>query len=218
MNVLGLFAKYWEPGQVKTRLAKSIGEENAAVFHQRCVRTLTQRLQSTADRRVAAFAPAARRKDFAEAVSVGWELQPQSNGDLGARLESFFDDLFDAGASRVIVIGADCPDLTTNDVDEAIALLGAAPTVFGPATDGGYYLVGATGSTPPVFQGVSWGEETVWETTQRQLRDAGITWRELPARRDVDEFEDLRDLHARLSDLSEPSLAPLAELVKRLVQ
>ena len=88
-----MFAKYWLPGSVKTRLARSIGEEKACQLYHRFVKTLLVRFQELGDRRIVAFSPMDRHAEFAAIIPEAWELTPQSSGDLGRRMQMFFDSI-----------------------------------------------------------------------------------------------------------------------------
>ena len=90
---------------------------------------------------------------------------PQARGDLGARLESAFAAAFADGATAVLAMGTDCPGLTTDRLRAALAALAASDLVLGPATDGGYYLIGLARPAPELFAGVPWGTERVLAAT-----------------------------------------------------
>ncbi len=83
MESLGVFAKYWQPGRVKTRLAATIGDENAAQLHRLFLRALLRRLEPLGYRKVLAFTPVERRDLFATVGGEQWDLQSQGGGDLG---------------------------------------------------------------------------------------------------------------------------------------
>src|SRR5262245_60359765 len=108
-TLLGMFAKHWTPGRVKTRLAVELGEERAAEIHRAFVSTLLRRFGSLADERILAFDPPDRHGDFQRAAGTAWQLMPQDGGDLGGRMATFFTATL-GGAERVILIGSDSPD------------------------------------------------------------------------------------------------------------
>jgi len=196
MRILGMLTKYWQPGQVKTRLAADIGTDRAADLYRRFVQLLLSRLATSADRRFLAFSPHARRGAFERLVhdSAGlghWELVRQATGDLGRRMEAFFRRTLEPG-HRVVLIGSDSPTLTRNMLDEAFGQLEDRPVVLGPTLDGGYYLVGVRGGeVPPIFQGMDWSTESVFAATVERLNGAGIPFGTLPRWYDVDARDDL---------------------------
>ena len=194
MRWLGLFAKYWQPGQVKTRLAASIGEQAAAEWHRVFLAALLRRMADQADVRALAITPAEKSDEFRALAEPAWRIIPQTEGDLGDRLQAFFDGAFAAGASRVAVIGADSPQLTPATIEESFRRLDRHRVVLGPAEDGGYYLAGARDRTPPIFAGIPWGSADVWQATTAALETAGIDYAILPKTYDVDDLEGLNRL------------------------
>ena len=220
MRYLGVFAKYWRPGEVKSRLAADIGPDAAATLYRSFVTTLLDRLSGAGDRRVLAYSPADQLAEFQNLLRAlnrhqDWSLEPQSSADLGRRMSQFFDDAFSAGASRVVLLGSDSPNLPIDLVDQAFAELDNVPVVLGPTTDGGYYLVGASGSTPPIFTDVAWSTSSVWRQTTQRLVARSIPYHTLPEWYDVDHLADLRRLHTDLTErsLRDVSLRSLAAAV-----
>ena len=199
MRQLGMFAKFWAPGEVKTRLAAAIGAEAAARLHAVFVRTLLARFQAVADRRVLAFSPSERRADFEAVLPAAWRLEPQSAGDLGRRMQHYFESAFAAGAERVVLIGSDSPTLPAEYIEAAFDQLHRRPVVLGPAHDGGYYLVATAGASPPIFDSIAWSQPTVFDETVARLHAAGLDYGLLPAWHDVDTHEDLVRLRDELS-------------------
>ncbi|HJT35605.1 MAG TPA: TIGR04282 family arsenosugar biosynthesis glycosyltransferase [Pirellulales bacterium] len=199
MRQLGVFAKFWEPGAVKTRLAAAIGGSAAARVHQACVSTLITRFNRTADRRVLCFTPAEREREFAAIAGPAWQLQPQATGDLGRRMRHYFETSFAAGVERAVLIGSDSPTLPITYVEEAFDRLAESPVVLGPSDDGGYYLIGLSRDIPDVFQGIDWSTSEVWRQTIGRLRAAGQSYYELPPWYDVDTGEDLLRLRDELT-------------------
>jgi uncharacterized protein len=119
------------------------------------------------------------------------EIEPQSAGDLGQRLTAAVDEAF-REAARVVVIGSDCPELTTEILVDAFAGLRTHDLVIGPAHDGGYYLIGLRVSRPELFRGIDWGGEQVFKQTMNAARALGLSVMKLPRLHDVDRPEDLQ--------------------------
>lgn len=208
-TLLGMFAKWWRPGDVKTRLATKIGAQAAARFHELAVRTLLQRMQNAGDDRWLCVSPAESIPRFA-ALAAGWEVRPQAEGNLGRRMEAFFREGFAAGAERVVLIGSDSPALPLEWIGRAFQELEHQPVVLGPAEDGGYYLIGArAGEPPPIFEDIPWSTAQVWRATTQRLEAAKIGWSVLPKAADVDTWEDLVALKNLL--LNRPAQADAAE-------
>ena len=95
------------------------------------------------------FAPAEAEPLFADLVGGNLTLVPQAaDPDLGERLSAFVQGQVEAAAVAVVVIGADSPTLPIAHVEQAFTALRQADVVLGPATDGGYYLVGCGRASP----------------------------------------------------------------------
>jgi rSAM/selenodomain-associated transferase 1 len=192
-QVLIVFAKYPEPGLVKTRLAAEIGRDEAARVYRSC-----------AERVIAAVAPATAGYDVELACSPpgdkarmvrwlgpGMKISGQQGYDLGSRMHNAFVQGFAAGYERVIIIGTDCPALTRDNMEHAFRALHSADAVIGPAADGGYYLIGLTRPVSGLFIDVSWGTERVLSQTIKKCHDVSINAALLPELRDIDRVDDL---------------------------
>jgi len=217
-TLLGIFAKHWEPGKVKTRLAHKIGESHAATLHALFVATLIERLAAVGQRRVVAFWPPEAQACFAGVVQDRWELLPQTSGDLGQRMQAFFVKGL-AWAERVVLIGSDSPDLPVNTLTQAFEALAERDVVLGPAADGGYYLLGIARRMPPIFERIAWSSTDVWSQTTARLKAAGTVWHELPPWYDVDEPADLTALRKRLpaAAKTDAALGRLAQEIESLL-
>lgn len=199
MNQLGIFAKYWQPGQVKTRLAADVGDDWAAQIYREFVVCLTRRLDAFEGRRVVAFSPAERKREFATLVGEHWQLEPQAGADLGRRMEHYFRRALAAGADRVLLIGSDSPTLSLDRITAALTALAEHEVVLGPTEDGGYYLVGAAGQVADMFRDIPWSTPEVWNATRDRLEGQGINWHALPELYDVDDRKDLWRLRQELA-------------------
>lgn len=210
-----MFAKYWLPGAVKTRLARSIGDQWASQLYLGFLQTLLRRFADVGDRRVVAYTPAERQAEFADITTATWEVIPQSTGNLGQRMESFFASQLTDPASRLVLIGTDSPTMPRQLIDDAFDALDRHAVVLGPTSDGGYYLVGATGDVPPIFDQIDWSTPAVWSQTVDRLRAVGRGFCELPTWYDVDELADLRKVHSELTRLrnTDPTWNALADQV-----
>lgn len=203
--LLGVVAKWPQPGQVKTRLG--LPPEQAVAAARAFLLDTLARLATVTARRVLLFAPAEARAAFAAVAGSAYAVHPQADGDLGARLEAFFAAGFAAGASRVVAVGSDSPTLPVERVEHALAALGQADVVLGPSTDGGYYLLGCR-RLPPIFRGVAWSSADVLAQTVARLTDP--TWRLtlLPPWYDVDTPSDWAMLRGHVAALRRAGLDP----------
>jgi rSAM/selenodomain-associated transferase 1 len=215
-TLLGVFAKHWTPGTVKTRLAASIGAEAASELHRAFVERIVERFLRAGEVCVLSFWPPEKRAEFAFAERAGWLLWPQSRGDLGARMRRFFEEALFRGAERIVLIGSDSPTAPVEHVQCAFHRLQSEDVVLGPATDGGYYLVGAAGRVPPIFDDIAWSTPQVWNATVERLEKSKIQYGVLPEWYDVDDAGDLDRLEHELAGLAISDVAwrPLWEKVK----
>ena len=191
-----VFAKAPIPGQVKTRLFPSLGAETAAALHEQLIlHSLDKAVGSGIDPVDLWCTPSSDHPFFircAEKFGVG--LYQQTEGDIGRRMAHSFNETLKR-ANYVLLMGTDCPSLTCADLREgATALYQGADAVISPAEDGGYVLIGLSQYNPELFDGVSWGTESVLEETRMRLRRLGWRYHELPTRWDVDRPEDLERL------------------------
>ena len=186
-----VFVRAPRPGAVKTRLAQAIGAVPACAAYRRIVATLLIHLQSLAAVELC-FTPDNAMAEIQPWLKKGWQAAPQGDGDLGLRLHSAFERAFAAGAQRVLAIGSDCPMVTADLLREAWDGLQTHDVVLGPATDGGYWLIGLRQLQPNLFRGVQWSTEDVFAETIRRVQHAGLSVRLLRELTDVDTDRDWR--------------------------
>lgn len=206
-RVLGLFAKWPTSGAAKTRLAPGDPDLGARLARAFLLDAL-DRLSAVAARRVIAFAPAEAAADFAAVAGGRFALEPQAAGDLGRRLAVFFACQLEASATAVVAVGADSPTLPTAYIEEAFAALERADVVLGPATDGGYYLIGCGRRLPPVFENVAWGTASVLTDTIARLADPSWRVAVLPPWYDVDTAADWAMLNGHVAALRRAGMDP----------
>jgi len=193
-DVLAVFVKEPRPGTVKSRLAAAIGPEAAAGVYRAIAGEVMRRTAPRRDEydRVVVFDPSSAGAAIGEWLGVPDDtLLPQSTGDIGARMERAFEDLFQRGARRVALVGTDVPALTFEDVLVALESLDEHDVVLGPATDGGYYLIALKRPEPELFRGIAWSSGEVLAATLDRAARRGLSVRMLRAIGDVDTVEDL---------------------------
>lgn len=193
------FVKYPEPGEVKTRLAESIGCVEAAELYGNFVLDLLKNLKSTQIPFKICFYPEPKKERLIGWLGAEYDYSPQSGANLGERMSNAFQDAFAAGHQWVILVGSDFPDLPTPFLKEALNALKTHDSVIGPTADGGYYLIGFTNETffARAFEGVEWGTEVVFKKTLFTMRARQQEVYILPAWSDVDTLEDLKQLVRR---------------------
>ena len=226
MEHLGVFAKFWTPGKVKTRLAATIGEHQSAAVYREMLTYLIGSLQTVGDRRTIAFTPQQSQDQFATLVqsvtspdpqtdAAAWQLAPQAEGSLGNRMTHFFKSTFsDALTRNVVLIGSDCPTITPEVCNEAFTLLKTNDVVLGPTFDGGYYLVGMSQRYYDVFSDITYSTESVFDQTLLKMKQDDITFSLLPPLQDIDEHPQLVDLREALSSDRQPQQRKLLEALE----
>lgn len=207
-------ARYPREGEVKSRLAATIGAAGAARVYRAFLADLLARLGGDA-RWSFHWAYDPPDSPFALEVAAGAPAFAQVGGDLGRRMASALGRLLDAGHRRVVLIGSDVPHLPVEAVAAAFtALDGGADLVLGPVEDGGYCLIGAT-RVPRVFEAVAWGGPDVLSTTLGHAERAGLVTHLLASTYDVDDVAGLRRL---ASDLASGRVRGLAATRNALEQ
>ncbi|SNC64584.1 hypothetical protein SAMN06265337_1109 [Hymenobacter gelipurpurascens] len=185
-----VFARYPELGKVKTRLAAGIGPEQALQVYRELLAHTQAVAAPLAVRKwlwLAEAGPAADRSD----TWAGYQPLPQPAGDLGHRMQTAFAHSFAKGAAAAVIIGTDCPGLTTAHLEQAYTALHTHDVVLGPATDGGYYLLGMKVVWPTLFENKPWSTSAVLSETLAAAKLVGLQVHLLPELRDVDTAEDL---------------------------
>lgn len=204
-NHLGLFAKFWQPGLVKTRLAASIGEEKACDLYFAFLNHSIKKLSTVGTDRRLVYSPPEQETSFRGIIPDSWGLYPQSVGSLGIRMRSFFNDQFNLsktpgqGVRKVIIIGSDCPQIKSSLVERAFEDLNRSSVVIGPSVDGGYYLLGMRERCFDIFTEIEWSTPTVLASTIAHLERQGIEFTMLEPLADVDELNSLLALEEKMT-------------------
>lgn len=188
-NLLIIFVKNPVLGHCKTRLAAVIGAKNALeVYRMLLSHTHQVALKVQADK-VVFYSQEVSHEDLWEAHA--FQKQRQSQGDLGEKMQAAFQWGFSKGYTKIVLIGSDLIDLTVSDVEAAFKALDSNKTVFGPATDGGYYLIGQSAMNTALFKGIPWSTEKVLAKSTEQLDPGNYSL--LTYKNDIDCLEDLAE-------------------------
>ncbi len=206
-NQLLVFAKVPKSGANKTRLIPALGAEGATnVYCQLVERTLRQ-VQTLANKQIYHTTLCFTGGSIIEAraaFGASWTFQEQSGSSLGDRLQHAIGSAFESGAQRVVVIGTDCPTLTSEDLYKALAQLENHDVVIGPALDGGYYLIGLRADQASLFADVDWSTAVVFEQTMQKAHSLNLSVHVLRQLADVDYPEDLLPLRKSTESIHEP--------------
>jgi uncharacterized protein len=190
-----VFTRYPIPGKTKTRLIPALGAAGAADLHRQMTEhTLAQVRQLRADGVAIEihYAGATAERELADWLGADLIYRSQGDGDLGERMALSIETALQAGHDRVIIIGTDCPGLTTDILQLAFEQLHDRDLVLGPAIDGGYYLIGLRRLIPELFVGISWGTSAVRQQTIEIATKLGLSMGDLPLLADIDRPEDLQ--------------------------
>lgn len=184
-----IYARKPEAGKSKTRLGASIGYQQAAGVYARTLFSfLHDLLQSEAlqDFQITLSVADEESADFFMAAYPEFRVVKQIQGGLGDRMKASFDEEFALGAEAVVLTGSDIPLLDADRVTDAFARLETAQIVFGPAEDGGYFLVGMQHPGWDVFHDIPWSTDVVLEMTKTQAAALGLRSELLPGTFDLD--------------------------------
>lgn len=176
-------------GKVKTRLAKTLGADKAlAIYKKLLAHTASIATNLSADKFVY-YSDEVDEQD-------GWnndvfKKRKQVEAELGTKMQAAFEECFNEGYEKLLIIGSDCYELTSDIIEEAFAQLQHVDIVAGPAQDGGYYLLGMKKPNPTIFNLTTWSNSEVLQSTLAKCEAAGLSYYLLPTLNDVDEAEDV---------------------------
>ncbi len=186
-NLLIVFVKNAKLGKVKTRLAKTIGDEKALAVYKQLLDLTEGCIKKVL---------AEKRVYFSEEIEEeNWTCSSkyaQEGNDLGERMFKAFDHGFSQGYEKIVLIGSDLPEISPAVIQNGFDLLGNNDLVFGPAVDGGYYLVGMKKPQKFVFENKPWSLPELLDTTLTELKEKGISFSLLKTLNDIDTFDDLK--------------------------
>jgi len=189
-------------GGNKTRLIPALGPAGATVFHDHLARHAVGRASSYAmmheGTRLQIHVDGGTSAD-GRAWLGEVDCHTQSEGDLGKRMQAAVDLAFSNDARRVVVIGTDCPSIDEALLGSAFDALNHVDLIFGPAADGGYYLVGLSRPCPAIFLDIEWGGPQVLNQSLTAARVSGFDTSLLEVHRDVDVPEDLSSANTILT-------------------
>lgn len=191
-----VFVKNAVPGKVKTRLAKTIGDQEALEVYLRLLEITKREVLKVDANKEVWYAWDIGKDDIWEEELFSKKIQ--IDGDLGEKMKNAFEDSFKNGCNKMVLIGSDCPTLTSKIIEEAFAKLDENDVVFGPSEDGGYYLIGMSSYKPEVLEGIDWSTERVMEQTELRAQENEIKLAKLQMLNDIDNEHDWNEYLANL--------------------
>jgi uncharacterized protein len=197
-----IFTRYPEPGTTKTRLIPVLGAAGAADLHRHLTEQTVTTVMDLAREQPIDVTVCYEGGSVAKMGSwLGPHVQlfRQCEGDLGERMLAAFEESFQAGAKQVVLIGTDLPGLSGSIVERAFCELESHDAVFGPADDGGYYLVALKSLQPALFVNMTWSTDTVLSETLERAHSLGLSTALVKSLHDVDRPEDVAALGFELA-------------------
>lgn len=186
-----IFAKAPVPGRVKTRLIPALGEAGATRLAQRMLAdTVAHAMAAGLATPELCATPHPDDPSWAGHLPTGVRLSGQGSGDLGRRLAAAAKRVIDSG-ERILLIGADCPELDGKRLGQAAAQLDRHNAIIHPARDGGYVLLGLARTDPSIFDDIAWSTNAVAATTIARIKALGWSLFVGDTLRDIDEPADL---------------------------
>ncbi len=190
-----VFEKEAVPGRVKSRLAKDIGQERAAIIYQQLLsitHSVLQKLKASVfvcrDGNISENDDPIKNRYF----------RHQKGKDLGERMRNAFYEVLDGSYKKVLLIGTDCPEISQEVFELAFSALEKNDIVLGPAIDGGYYLIGMKKNYPVLFDQIRWSTDEVLQKTIEKITQEKLSYYLLPTLRDLDDLQDLRYFQDKL--------------------
>lgn len=209
---VGIVCKTPAAGRSKTRLSPPLRPEECAVLSACFIRDLAETVHAVSlDGRAVPYAiytPAGSEDALRTLLPEGFRLLLQCDGGLGTRLLAATQALLGAGHAGAILVNADSPTLPPSILQAAVeAVLSKDAVVLGPATDGGYTLIGLSRPHGRVFADIPWSTPDVYRLTVERAEEVGLPVVNVPLWYDVDDEDTLRVLEAELAGLP-PAFAP----------
>ena len=192
-----IFTRYPVAGKTKTRLIPSLGAQAAADLQSWMTgqTVLKSRCFAATDKTAIEVRYQGRtHRPMRRWLGRDLAYVRQGDGNLGQKMRDAFQQAFDDGFDRVVIIGSDCPTLDETILANAFEALNDSHVAIGPATDGGYYLIGLNRPMPELFSDVDWGTDAVYAQTLAHVKMLGLQPVQLPMLSDIDRPDDLSQL------------------------
>ena len=216
-----VFTRFPEPGKTKTRLIPLLGASGAARLQRRMTEN-TIAIAATAACRPGLTVEVCH-EGGSKALMRQWlgpqfSYRPQGSGDIGQRMSRAFEAAFQEGAEVTVIIGSDIPRISAEIIHQAFDGLQENDLVFGPARDGGYYLIGVKKAIPfetycRLFDGINWGSREVLSQTLQNARASGLRFILLKVLGDIDRPDDLHIWQEAEKTALKPSPAPKISVI-----
>ncbi|WP_298391945.1 TIGR04282 family arsenosugar biosynthesis glycosyltransferase [Flavobacterium sp.] len=184
-----LFTKNPELGKVKTRLAKTIGDEKALAIYIKLLQHTRDIVAPLAVDKFVFYSENSIQDD--EWDNAIYSKKTQKGDDLGIRMKKAFEEVFHLNYDSVCIIGSDCYELNTTIIEEAFKELQTKDAVIGPTFDGGYYLLGMNTLKKELFEDKEWSTASIFSDTVADFEKLNLNYSSLVKLNDIDEEKDV---------------------------
>jgi uncharacterized protein len=189
-NLVLVFTRNPELGKVKTRLAASIGNENALEIYNYLLNHTKNVLQQVNATKYVFYSEKINKNDIWN--NQLFEKKLQKGNDLGEKMKNAFEVGFLSGFEKIAIVGSDLFDLEALDIETAFETLENNDVVIGPAKDGGYYLLGLKYMISNLFENKNWSTETVFDETVYDIKN--LKYHLLETKNDIDIIDDIKEI------------------------
>lgn len=189
-KALIIFSKSPGKTNVKTRLSGHLSENERLMLHTALLEGTVEKLRNIPG--VDTLISYDGDGDYLK--KLGLRMFPQSGGDLGKKMHAAIEKVLEEGYSKTVLVGVDIPGLSVGIINKSFELLEDCDAVFGPARDGGYYLVGLKSPSEEIFSGIEWSTETTLKQTLAKAASLGLRVSFTDTLSDIDRPEDLKKL------------------------
>lgn len=200
MNAMVIMTRIPVPNKTKTRLLTILTPQECAHIHMAFLKDIIKTCSNIGNIDLFIFyGDEGPLSIIDNLLKDNIKVFPQKGKDLGEKMKNIFSELFQKGYTKVVLMGADIPEVKKEDIDNAFFKLENKDIVFGPTLDGGYYLVGMNKLYPLVFNSnIKWGTPEVFQETINSIRESGLKVDTISTHEDIDTKEDLLSFSKRI--------------------
>lgn len=191
-----IFAKLPAAGKVKTRLAAETGSDTAVAFYKHCASHIFDEVEKLKTYGIECYLFYGSGDDAAvmkKWINKNFVFTPQSEGDLGDKMSSAFQNVFAHGKKKILIIGTDIPDITKEIFLNAFTALDKDDIVISPSYDGGYNFLGMKDFYPSLFENIKWSTPEVYPATLNKINELGLRVKAAESFADIDNKKDLTE-------------------------
>ena len=189
-NLVIVFTRNPELGKVKTRLAKTIGDEGTLNIYKFLLNHTEITIRNIDCDKAIYYSVKIRDNDIWD--DKIYQKHLQEGEDLGLKMLNAFQNAFKSNYNKVVIVGSDLFDLKPKHLEDSFKQLDDHDIVIGPAQDGGYYLLGMKTMNTQVFLNKKWGTSTVFQDTMNNLKNESVFL--LEELNDIDTYDDIKHI------------------------